>query len=47
MILAVNSKTRRTRNNTVQPARDALIVSDRQFDIIEKELIKSLVKALK
>jgi hypothetical protein len=48
MILAVNSKTRRTRRgNTVQPARDALIVSDRQFDIIEKELLKSLEKALR
>ena len=46
-ILAINVKPRAIKSGGTVPARDPLVAGEKQLDIIEAELIKSLEKALR
>ena len=47
IVFGVNSRARTTNNGNNVAIRDPLVVSDRQLDIVENELLKSLDKALR
>jgi len=46
-IFKINRNKRTSKKGSVIPARDMLVIGDKQLDIIEAELIKSLEKALR
>ena len=46
-IFKFNRKSRTTRQGNVVPARDALVVTDRQLDILENDLLRTIDKVLK